>query len=44
MKHEYHEGQEALDNFNKTVEDLLRVPKTEIKPKPTRKPKETSKD
>jgi hypothetical protein len=44
MKHEYHEGPKALDKFNKTVTELFRVPKSEIKPKPVRKPKKDSKD
>ena len=28
MKPEYHEGQEALDKFNKTLTALFRAPKT----------------
>jgi hypothetical protein len=46
MKHEYHEGPEALEKFKKTVTDLFRVPKSTVKPtvKPVRKPKKASKD
>jgi hypothetical protein len=44
MKHEYHEGPKALEHFNKTVAALFRVQKSEIKPKPVRKPKKASKD
>ena len=44
MKREYHEGAEVLEKFNKTVSDLFRVPKSEMKPKPTRTSKKTSKD
>jgi len=43
MKHEYHEGPEALEKFNKTMSQLFRVPKATAKP-PIRKPKKTSKD
>jgi hypothetical protein len=44
---EYHEGQEALERFGKTMTALFRAPKTvttkkEIK-KPTRKRRTTSK-
>ncbi len=41
MKHEYHEGPEALDRFNKLAEKLFRAPKPERKQsaKPVRKPK-----
>ena len=42
-EHEYHEGPEILEKFNKTVEQLFRVPKSAIKPKPTRQPKAISK-
>jgi hypothetical protein len=28
MKPEYHEGEEALDKFNKTLTTLFRAPKT----------------
>jgi hypothetical protein len=31
MKHEYHEGPEALEKFNRTVAQLFRVPKSAIK-------------
>lgn len=31
MKHEYHEGQEALDKFNKMATKLFRVPKSTAK-------------
>jgi hypothetical protein len=46
MKHEYHEGDEALARFNETVTKLFRVPKSSVKqpPKPERKSQEPSKD
>lgn len=42
MKHEYHEGPKALENFNKLATKLFRAPKPAAKenPKPVRKPKE----
>jgi hypothetical protein len=47
MKHEYHEGPEALERFGNTMTALFRVPKgtveKESKKKPTRTPKKTSK-
>jgi hypothetical protein len=47
MKHEYHEGPEALERFERTLTKLFRAPKTvttkkAAKKKP-RKRKETSK-
>jgi len=30
-KHEYHEGPEARENFEKTMAALFRVPKTAVK-------------
>jgi len=45
MKPEYHEGPEALEKFHKLATKLFRAPKPTAKeaPKPTRKPKKTSK-
>jgi len=46
MKHEYHEGPEALARFGQTMTALFRVPKTKVAKepsKPVRKPKKTSK-
>jgi hypothetical protein len=45
MKHEYHEGPEAKDRFDKLATALFRAPKSTVKPaqKPVRTPKETSK-
>jgi hypothetical protein len=45
MKHEYHEGQEAKDRFDKLATALLRAPKSTVNPtqKPVRTPKKTSK-
>ncbi len=45
MKHEYHEGPEALEKFNKLATKLFRAPRPVAKetPKPTPKPKKTSK-
>jgi hypothetical protein len=31
MKHEYHEGPEALEKFKKTATELFRVPKSTAK-------------
>ena len=42
MKHEYHEGQEAKDRFDKLATALFRAPKSTAK-KPVRTPKKTSK-
>ena len=46
MKHEYHEGPKALENFNKGMTKLFQVPKDAVKEKPKRLPKrkKTSKD
>jgi hypothetical protein len=33
MKYEYHEGEKALDNFNKGMSKLLGVPKDAVKDK-----------
>lgn len=40
MKHEYHEGPEALENFKRGMEKLFQVPKsaTAKKKQPARKP------
>jgi hypothetical protein len=46
MKHEYHEGKEALERFGKTMTALFRVPKETVEKepaKPKRTPKKTSK-
>jgi hypothetical protein len=46
MKHEYHEGPEALERFNKLATKLFRAPKSTAKGpfKPAkRKPKKSSK-
>jgi len=45
MKHEYHEGQEATERFEKMATQLFRAPKSTAKPppKPVRKPKKSSK-
>jgi hypothetical protein len=45
MKHEYHEGPEATERFNKLASVLFRAPKSNVKPtqKPVRTPKKTSK-
>jgi hypothetical protein len=42
MKHEYHEGPEALERFGDTMTALFRVPKGTVQKepsKPVRKPK-----
>jgi hypothetical protein len=47
MKHEYHEGPQALKNFDKGMTKLFKVPKESIKeekPKPVRKRETTSRD
>jgi hypothetical protein len=48
MKPEYHEGEEALEKFNKTLTTLFRAPKTVTAKKETKKPgpkrKKASKD
>jgi hypothetical protein len=46
MKHEYHEGPEANERFDKLATQLFRAPKSIAKPvpKPVRKPKKASKD
>jgi hypothetical protein len=46
MKHEYHEGREALEIFGKTMTALFRVPKTAVAKEPkkaARKAKKSSK-
>jgi hypothetical protein len=45
MKHEYHEGPEAKERFEKLATHLFRVPKSTAKPapKPARKPKAVNK-
>jgi hypothetical protein len=46
MKHEYHEGPKARENFDKGMTKLFQAPKeaaTETKPKPKRKRKTASK-
>lgn len=45
MKHEYHEGPESKERFEKLASAVFRAPKTTAKPtaKPVRKPKEASK-
>ena len=46
MKHEYHEGPEALKNFENTMTKLFNAPKTVVKPAPKKaaKRKKASKD
>ncbi len=47
MKPEYHEGDEALDRFNKLGTQVFRAPKTIVKDTPRlskRKPKKCGKD
>jgi hypothetical protein len=46
MKHEYHEGPEALGRFDKGMTKLFQAPKPTAKqaPKPEPKPKKASKD
>jgi hypothetical protein len=43
MKHEYHEGLEAKERFDKLATRFFRAPKPIVKPatKPVRKPKKT---
>jgi hypothetical protein len=45
MKHEYREGPEAKERFEKLATHLFRVPKSSVKQtaKPVRKPKKASK-
>jgi len=45
MKHEYHEGPKALENFKTGMSQLFKAPKVAIKdlPKSKRKQSETSK-
>jgi hypothetical protein len=45
MKPTYHEGEEALERFEKTLTALFRVPKTVVTEpvKPAAKPKKASK-
>jgi hypothetical protein len=43
MKHEYHEGPEAVEKVEKLLTRLFRAPKSTVK-MPVRKPKKTSKD
>jgi hypothetical protein len=45
MKHEYHEGPEAKDRFDKLATALFRAPKSTVKltQKPVRTPKKTGK-
>ena len=47
MKHEYHEGPEAAERFEKAAKQVFRAPKSSAKPVPkkqtVRKAKETSK-
>ncbi len=47
MKHEYHEGPEALEKFNQTLTTLFRAPKTvtakKVAKKAARKRKKASK-
>jgi hypothetical protein len=45
MKHEYHEGPEAVEKVEKMMKHLFRAPKTTLKPpaKPARKSKANSK-
>jgi hypothetical protein len=45
MKHEYHEGPEAAERFQKLASHLFRAPKSTVKPepKPVPKRKRTSK-
>ena len=39
MKHEYHEGPEALQRFEQGMSRLFKAPKVSVKEKPTPKPK-----
>lgn len=41
MKSEFHEGQEALDRFNKGMSKLLRTTKESVKDKPMPRLKES---
>jgi hypothetical protein len=45
MKHEYHEGPEAVEKVEKMMKHLFRAPKTTVKPtaKTERKPKVNNK-
>jgi hypothetical protein len=45
MKHEYHEGKEATERFEKLATSLFQAPKTVVRPttKTVRTPKKTSK-
>jgi hypothetical protein len=47
MKHEYHEGKLAAENFEKMAMKVFRAPKSSAKPvpkkQPVRKPKATDK-
>jgi hypothetical protein len=40
---EYRKGAEARKNFEGTMQKLFRVPKSEVKPKPTKKKAESGK-
>jgi len=40
MKHEYHEGPKALENFRTGMSKLFQAPKTVVKAKPTPKRKQ----
>jgi hypothetical protein len=42
MKHEYHEGPEAAEKFEKALTHLFRVPKSTVK-KDAKPPKKTAK-
>jgi hypothetical protein len=46
MKHQYHEGPESAQRFEKLATHLFRMPKSTPakRAKPVRKPKKTSKD
>jgi hypothetical protein len=46
MKHEYHEGPDAKERFEKLATHLFRAPRPDTKTtaKPKRKPKKASKD
>jgi hypothetical protein len=44
MKHEYHEGQEAGENFEKPATAVLQTPKTTVVPNEQPKRKRVGKD
>jgi hypothetical protein len=42
MKHEYHEGPEALERFERGMAKLFQAPKSVVKEKPKPSPSENS--